>query len=144
MNTRILFFTNLILVSMLVWPPGGSLLAFQFSTPDMLLRMAIAIWLWVGAMLVGEYHLLRVLRHRRRSRTSTETRDGEWNAFANERRNGDRRATDRRQQDDGPPSVLGERRQSERRNGARRAGDAFGRSAPGEGNWRSAVVSQIG
>ena len=144
MNAKILLIANLFLVSLLIWPPGGSLLSFQFSTPDMLLRMAAAIWIWVGAMLVGQYYVLRVLRHRRRSRTAAEPRDGNSPALARDRRGGDRRAADRRTQDGGPPSGQAERRKRERRNGARRSDDGLRRSESDERNWRSSVVSQVG
>ena len=137
MNARILLIANLFLVSLLIWPPGGSLLSFRFSTPDMLLRMAVAIWLWVGAVLIVEHHVLGTLRYRRRDRTIVETRDGDWTA-----RGGDRRAVDRRQQNEGPPAGLVERRQRERRNDARRADDGLRQGESGEGDWRPSVFSQ--
>lgn len=144
MNAKILLIANLFLVSLLIWPPGGSLLSFQFSAPDMLLRMAAAIWIWVGAMLVGQYYVLRNLQHRRRSSMTAEPRTDSWTSFTRERRSGDRRAEDRRQQDGGPPSGQAERRHRERRSGARRSDDGIRRSESDEQNWRYSVVSQAG
>ena len=136
MNARILLIANLFLVSLLIWPPGGSLLSFRFSTPDMLLRMAVAIWLWVGAVLIVEHHVLGTLRDRRRDRSIVETRDGDWNA-----RGDDRRTGDRRQQNEGPPAGF-ERRQRERRSDARRADDGLRQSESDEGDWRLSAFSQ--
>jgi len=65
MRFRILFIANLFLLSLLVWPPGGSLLEFRQATYDMLLRMTAAIWIWVALVLASEYHLLRFLHQRR-------------------------------------------------------------------------------
>jgi len=127
MNAPILLIANLFLGSLLVWPPGASLLSYRFSSPDTLLRMALSIWLCVGAILVGEHYLLRLIR-RRRPRPLEETAatadDGE------ERRSGERRGADRRAQDVGPPVGTSDRRRVERRKDSRRLVDAFRSDGP--------------
>ena len=102
MRFRILFVANLFLLSILVWPPGGSLLEFRQATVDILLRMTLAIWIWVGAVLASEYQLLSII-HRRHLRASGvepgASRGAEgWRPGAStDRRRGDRRTSDRRQ-----------------------------------------------
>ena len=115
MLLRILVIANLFLLSLLVWPPGGNLLAFRESTLEILLRMTAAIWIWVAAVLASEYQLLSMLqrrRMRRRLRDSAPMRGEEgWaSGAAAERGAPDRCGADRRRIDIPLPEGMGDRR----------------------------------
>lgn len=128
MNARILLIANLILGSLLLWPPEASLLSYRFSSPDTLLRMALSIWLCVGAILVGEHCLLRFLRARRARQleeTTAASADGDWISEAREPSSGERRSVDRRARNEGPPVGMPDRRRMERRKDSRGRVDDF-------------------
>ena len=143
MRFRILFIANLFLLSLLIWPPGGSLLEFRQATYDMLLRMTAAIWIWVALVLASEYHLLRFL-HRRRDpaagagRSAGAQSTGWREGAPADRRGGDRRSGDRRKRSLPPPEGMPDRRTGgDRRTWWRRKReDATVPAQPPAGNWR--------
>jgi hypothetical protein len=126
MILRILLIADLLLCSMVLWPPGASLLSYRSSSPDSLLRMALSIWIGVGAILLGQLYLLRGLRGRS-GRRSEETADAETDVQPASdpagRRSVERRGADRRARGDGPPRGMPERRRIERRGAGFRLAD---------------------
>lgn len=143
MRFRILLIANLFLISLLVWPPGGSLLEFRQATYDMLLRMTAAIWIWVALVLASEYHLLQFLNRRRDRPAGAEGSAGAqskgWREGAPEdRRGGDRRSADRRKRSlPLPEGMPGRRTGGDRRTWWRRKRDhAAVPGKPPAGSWR--------